>query len=152
MTDFTFDTQSIDSLIEQVKNTGIYKLKLKCEKFEIEIQTAPPHPTVSIPPLEQTRTAVEKPVVPPTVTSPATPETGQIVKSPIVGTFYSSPSPDQPPFVKVGQSVKEGDTLFIIESMKLMNEIKSEYNGKVTKILVESGEGVEYHQPILVIE
>ena len=75
-----------------------------------------------------------------------------MVKSPIVGTFYSTPSPDKPPFVKVGQTVNEGDVLFIIESMKLMNEVKSEYSGKITKILVESGQSVEYNQPILVIE
>lgn len=76
---------------------------------------------------------------------------GNIIKSPIVGTFYSSPSPDKPPFVKVGQKVNIGDVLMIIESMKLMNEIQSDYEGTVTDVLVENGSAVEYDQPILVI-
>ena len=76
---------------------------------------------------------------------------GNIVKSPIVGTFYSSPSPDKPPFVKVGQKVNVGDVLMIIESMKLMNEIQSEFEGTVTEVLVENGSAVEYDQPIIVI-
>jgi len=76
---------------------------------------------------------------------------GNIVKSPIVGTFYSSPSPDEPPFVKIGQKVNVGDILMIIESMKLMNEIQSEYEGTVTDVLVANGSPVEYDQPIIVI-
>jgi len=76
---------------------------------------------------------------------------GNIVKSPIVGTFYSSPSPDKPPFVKIGQKVNVGDVLMIIESMKLMNEIQSEYEGTVTDVLVANGSPVEYDQPIIVI-
>ena len=64
-----------------------------------------------------------------------------MVKSPIVGTYYSSASPDKPPFVKVGQQVEKGDMLFIVESMKLMNEITSDYDGTVAEIMVESGKG-----------
>lgn len=75
-----------------------------------------------------------------------------VVNSPIVGTFYSSPSPDKPAYVKVGSQVKKGDTLFIIESMKLMNEVASELDGTVVSILVQDGQGVEYGQPILCIE
>lgn len=77
---------------------------------------------------------------------------GNIVTSPIVGTFYSAPSPDKEAFVKVGSQVKKGDVLFIIESMKLMNEITSECDGIVTEIIVENGKTVEYGQPILRIE
>lgn len=73
----------------------------------------------------------------------------KVVKAPIIGTFYSCPSPDKPPFVEVGSKVKVGDVLFIIESMKLMNEVKSEFDGIVDKILVESGDSVEYGQPII---
>ena len=75
-----------------------------------------------------------------------------MVKSPIVGTFYAAPSPDKAPYVTAGKQVKKGDVLFIIESMKLMNEIQSEYDGTVKKILVQDGQGVEYGQPILIIE
>ena len=75
-----------------------------------------------------------------------------MVKSPIVGTFYHSPAPGKPPYVSVGSKVKKGDTLFIIESMKLMNEVPSDVDGIVTQILVDNAQPVEYGQPILVIE
>lgn len=77
---------------------------------------------------------------------------GTVIKSPIVGTFYSSPAPDKPPFVKVGQHVKCGDTLYIVESMKLMNEIASECEGTVAEIYVKDGQPVEYGQPVMRIE
>lgn len=74
---------------------------------------------------------------------------GTIVKSPIVGTFYSAPSPDKAPYVQVGSKVNTGDVLFIIESMKLMNEVQSECAGTVAEILVSNGQAVEFGQPIL---
>ncbi|WP_294754421.1 acetyl-CoA carboxylase biotin carboxyl carrier protein [uncultured Ruminococcus sp.] len=77
---------------------------------------------------------------------------GKIVRSPIVGTFYSAPSPDKPPFVKTGDEVKKGDVIMIIESMKLMNEIQSEFDGTVEQILVSDGQAVEFDQPIMVIK
>lgn len=75
-------------------------------------------------------------------------ETGNIVKSPMVGTFYTKPSPTSNPFVEIGKDVKKGDTLCIIEAMKLMNEIESEFSGKITEILVKDGEPVEYGTPL----
>lgn len=85
-------------------------------------------------------------------TETAQPEyTGEDVKSPLVGTFYSAPSPDDAPYVKVGDRVKKGQTLGIVEAMKLMNEIESEYDGVVQAILVENEEIVEYGQPLFVI-
>ena len=78
--------------------------------------------------------------------------TGNVVKSPMVGTFYAKPSPDAEPFVEVGQVVKKGQTLCIIEAMKLMNEIESEFDGKVKEILVKDGESVEYGKPLFIIE
>lgn len=78
--------------------------------------------------------------------------TGNIVKSPIVGTFYKASSPESEPFVKIGSSVHRGDVLCIIEAMKMLNEIESEFDGEVTRILVSDGEMVEYGQPIMVIE
>ena len=77
---------------------------------------------------------------------------GNVVKSPIVGTFYAAPSPDKAPFVKVGDTVKKGDVIMIIESMKLMNEVQSEYDGVVESILVSDGQAVEYDQPVMVIK
>ena len=76
---------------------------------------------------------------------------GNVVKSPLVGTFYAAPAEDAEPFVKVGDSVKEGQTLAIVEAMKLMNEIESDFTGTVTEILVENGQAVEYGQPLFVI-
>ena len=75
-------------------------------------------------------------------------EKGNIVKSPMVGTFYIKPSPTSDPYVQVGKDVKQGDVLCIIEAMKLMNEIESEFSGKVTEILVKDGEPVEYGTPL----
>lgn len=77
---------------------------------------------------------------------------GNVVRCPIVGTFYASPSPDKPPFVNVGDRVSKGDVLMIIESMKLMNEIQSEFDGVVQSILVSNGQVVEYDQPIMIIK
>ena len=77
---------------------------------------------------------------------------GNIVKSPLVGTFYAAPSEDAQPFVKVGDTVKKGQTLAIVEAMKLMNEIESEFDGVVTEILVENEENVEYGQPLFRIQ
>ena len=76
---------------------------------------------------------------------------GKIVKSPLVGTFYAAPAEDAEPFVKVGDSVKEGQVLAIVEAMKLMNEIESDFTGTVKEILVENGQGVEFGQPLFVI-
>jgi acetyl-CoA carboxylase biotin carboxyl carrier protein len=86
----------------------------------------------------------------PAVEVPAEP-TGHVVKSPMVGTFYRSSSPGSPAFVEVGANVKEGDTLCIIEAMKLLNEIDSDFSGTVTKILVENGQPVEFGQPLFII-
>ncbi len=77
---------------------------------------------------------------------------GQIIKSPIVGTFYRSPSPDDDPFVQVGDQVEKGQTICIVEAMKIMNEIESEFSGEVQKILVDDSEPVEYDQPLFIIE
>ncbi len=77
---------------------------------------------------------------------------GNVVKSPMVGTFYSRPSPDVDPFVKIGSKVKKGDKLCIIEAMKLMNEIESEYDGEIVDILVQDEEMVEYGKPLFIIK
>jgi len=84
--------------------------------------------------------------------APAVEATGHTVKSPMVGTFYRSASPGAPAFVEVGAQVKEGDTLCIIEAMKILNEIEADKSGTVTKILGENGQAVEYGQPLFIIE
>ncbi len=82
---------------------------------------------------------------------PSPVETGHFVKSPMVGTFYASASPGSPPFVEIGQIVEEGDVICIIEAMKIMNQIEADASGKITKILAQNGDPVEYGQPLFVI-
>jgi acetyl-CoA carboxylase biotin carboxyl carrier protein len=88
---------------------------------------------------------------PPTPESPPAPE-GHVVKSPMVGTFYRAPSPDAEPFVEIGDTVKAGQTICIIEAMKLMNEIEADQDGVIKAILVENGQPVEYGEPLIVFE
>jgi len=83
--------------------------------------------------------------------SEAPAETRHTIKAPMVGTFYRAPAPDAKPFVEIGQSIKEGETICIIEAMKLMNEIEADASGSVVEILVENGQPVEYGQPLFVI-
>ena len=77
---------------------------------------------------------------------------GNIIKSPIVGTFYRKPSPEKPPFVNIGDTVSEGDVVCIVEAMKMMNEIKSEYSGKIISILPSDGQPIEFDQTLIIIE
>ena len=110
------------------------------------VPTAPVAPAqVAVAPAQVA--AVPAPVA--AVPTPAAPEKkGQLVKSPLVGTFYNAPSPDSPAYVKVGDTVKKGQILGIIEAMKLMNEIESDYDGVVTEILIKNEETVEFGQPL----
>ena len=107
------------------------------------IPMAAPAPTPAAAPVgaAETASAAETPAAP----------AGNVVKSPLVGTFYAAPAEDAAPFVKVGDSVKEGQVLAIVEAMKLMNEIESDFSGTVTEILVENGQAVEFGQPLFVI-
>jgi len=88
----------------------------------------------------------------PAVAAEAPAPSGHVLKAPMVGTFYRSPSPEAKPFVEVGQNVKAGETVCIIEAMKLMNEIEADATGMIKAILVENGQPVEYGQPLLIIE
>lgn len=90
-------------------------------------------------------------VAPPVAAEPAAEEGLHLVKSPIVGTFYGAPNPSAPPFVKVGEKVKVGQVLCIVEAMKLMNEIESDVAGELVRVLVENGQPVEYGQPLFAI-
>lgn len=92
------------------------------------------------------------PSAPPAETKPKSEPRHHEVRSPIVGTFYRAPSPDAEPYVEVGQSIKTGDVLCIVEAMKLMNEIESDVDGKVVKILPENGKPVEYNQVLFLVE
>lgn len=146
----------INGLAETLKKNELERIKIKNGDCEIVIEAKkkhPPHPPM--PPMgSPMQPMVNVTAAAATEISPASKEEvkGNIVKSPIVGTFYSSPSPDKAPFVRVGDTVKKGDVIMIIESMKLMNEVQSDFDGTVKEILVENGQAVEFDQPIMVIE
>ncbi len=146
------DLRKLKALIELVQSSGISELEITEGEERVRINrtgvpvAAPGMMMQAVP--QQQMMAV--PAV--AVATPVEPvEEGHIVKSPMVGTFYRSPSPGSPSFIEVGQTVSEGQTLCIIEAMKLLNEIESDAAGVVKKILVESGQPVEYGQPLFVV-
>lgn len=142
----------IKELADIVSEKNLGKIEIKLQDCHVIIEGNQTASTV-LQPVMQTNNAVSPAAVSSTESIPAADNIqGNVVKAPIVGTFYASPSPDKQPFIKEGQSVKKGDVLFIIESMKLMNEIQSEYEGVVKKIMVTNGSAVEYDQPVLIIE
>ncbi len=144
----------INKLADKVENGKLSKIKIKNGDCEIVIEK---ECKIAAVPAAVQPAAVAAPVV----SQPAAEEeapaaeaasSGNVVKAPIVGTYYSAPGPDKPPFVEVGKKVSKGDVIMIIESMKLMNEVQSEYDGVVKEILVNNGTAVEYDQPVMIIE
>jgi len=169
--------QEIKELIDKVNETEIGELKLELAEFKISIRSKSyieaakknqvsvnqmvPVPSVAqIPQTPQTPQAV--PVVsnapsaennaPVSDEAPKANENIITIKAPMIGTFYRSSSPDKPPFVKVGDTISKGDTICIIEAMKLFNEIESEVTGKIVKIVADDASPVEYDQAMMLIE
>lgn len=143
-----WNADAVKELMDHMVKTGLGELSLEDGGFKLTL-TAPARPIPTAPAVQGAAAVPAAPVSQPEAASAA--PVGDVVKSPIVGTFYAAASPDKPPFAQVGSRVKKGDTLFIIESMKLMNEIQSEYTGEVVEILAENGQAVEYGQPIMII-
>lgn len=132
-------------LMDALASKKLGEVAIELEGVKIKIKAAAPAPVIAAAPAAAAAAETE--------TTPADDlPAGTQVKSPLVGTFYSSPSPDEPPFVLVGQEVKEGDTLCIIEAMKVMNEIKAPCSGKVVRIMAQPGDMVEYNQVLCIIE
>ena len=150
------DLRKLKTLIDLVAESGIAELevtegedRVRIAKFSPAPASAPIATVIAAP--APTAPASNGPAA--AGTSSGTPEVeGHLVKSPMVGTFYRSPSPDAEPFIELGQTVKPGDTLCIIEAMKLLNEVEAEVGGVVKQILVENGQPVEYGQPLFIIE
>ncbi|GEM76638.1 acetyl-CoA carboxylase biotin carboxyl carrier protein [Vibrio sagamiensis] len=151
------DIRKIKKLIELVEESGIAELEISEGEESVRISRNAP---ATAAPIQYAAAPVAAPApVAPTASpateapaaTPATPA-GHQVLSPMVGTFYRSPSPDAKAFVEVGQSVTAGDTLCIVEAMKMMNQIEADKSGVVTAILVEDGQPVEFDQPLVVIE
>ncbi len=144
--------ECIEALARIVKENDLGKIKISTEDIDIVIEGKRCTPAANI--LPPVMPPVGAPV--PTATEAAAPAnsavSGNIITSPIIGTFYSAPSPDKAPFVKVGDTVNKGDVVCIIESMKLMNELNSEFSGRVAEIYVNNGDSVEYGQKLMRIE
>jgi acetyl-CoA carboxylase biotin carboxyl carrier protein len=148
------DLRKLKKLIDLVQESGIAELEITEgeEKVKIVKGGAVSVMTSAAPAAAPAPAAAME--AKPAATPPAEPTAGQeghVVKAPMVGTFYRSPSPDAKPFVEVGQSVKEGETICIIEAMKLMNEIEADASGVVKAVLVENGQPVEYGQPLFIL-
>lgn len=147
--------ECIEALAEIVKKNDLGKLKINTENVEIVIEGRPCPPVMPAPmPMMSVPAAAAAQTAPAAQASSAAEEavSGSFITSPIVGTFYAAPSPDKPAFVKVGDTVSAGDVVCIIESMKLMNEINSEFSGKIAEIYVKDGQAVEYGQKLMRVE
>ena len=151
------DIRKIKKLIELVEESGITELEVQEEEGTVRISRAAP---AVAPAAIQYAAAPVAPVAAPAAApaavapaeAPAAEISGHQVRSPMVGTFYRSPSPEAKAFVEVGQTVKVGDALFIVEALKMMNRIEADKAGVVKAILVNDGEAVEFDQPLIVIE
>lgn len=152
------DLRKLKTLIDLVAESGISELEVTEGEGKVRIVKAPPQ-VIAQPlpmPAMPTLTAPPAPAATPAAAAPAesaVPQlpAGHVTTSPMVGTFYRAPSPGAAPFVNVGDTVKEGQTVCIIEAMKLLNEIEADKAGVIKEILVENGQAVEYGQPLFVI-
>jgi len=169
------DIKEIQNLIRFVAKSGASEVSLEMEDVKITIKTTPESTassdvavvhqmpvaghTVMAPPVAAAPAQAAAPAAPaaeaPAAEAPAA-ETDEskftVIKSPIIGTFYRKPAPDKPNFVEVGSQVNTGDTLCVIEAMKLFNDIESEVSGKIVKILVEDSSPVEFDQPLFLVD
>ena len=158
------DIKEIQNLIKFVSKSGVEEVKIEREDFKITIKTKKNIPQQIV--VEELPNKIN---IPTQVAVPVSQEIAQektsdvvvsktedsnhiIIKSPIIGTFYRKPAPDKPPFIEIGSHVNAGDVVCIIEAMKMMNEIKSEFTGQVSAINIEDGAPVEFDQALIVID
>lgn len=150
------DIRKVKKLIELLEESGIDELEIKEgeESVRISRHSKTPAQQFYAPQMQAPAPAAAAPVAaaPAAAAEPAAPKlNGFVAKSPMVGTFYRTPAPGSPAFVEVGKTVKEGDTICIVEAMKMMNHITAEKAGVIESILVENGQPVEYDQPLFTI-
>ena len=150
------DYKEIKELIRIFDKSELNKLKIKDGDFEISMQTGFESGTVvtSSAPVAQAVQAAPTPVVAQAAPAAEVPSavSGDTINSPMVGTFYASPSPESAAFVKAGDTVKAGQTLCILEAMKIMNEVEAEYDCKIIECLVSDSDPVEYDMPLFIVE
>ena len=142
------DTRKIKKLIELVKATGIGELEVKSGDESVRINCQTQAPAAAAAPVQAAAPAPAAPVEKPVKEIPE----GHDVKAPMVGTVYIAPQPGSPPFVSVGQQVNVGDTLCLIEAMKMFNKIEADKSGKISARLVDNQQPVEYDQPLFIID
>lgn len=151
------DLRKLKKLIDLVEESGISELELTEGEEKVRISRSLPnsHAVMHHMPHPQQLYAAPAPAAAPAASAPAEPEApaveGHVVKSPMVGTFYRAPSPEAKAFVDIGSKVSVGDTICIIEAMKLLNEIEADHGGVIKAILVENGQPVEYGEPLFII-
>ena len=157
------ELKEIQNLIKFVAKSGASEVNLEMGDIKITIKTEkgeaaapmammPQAAPVAMAPAPVAPAPIAAAAVAPVEAAPAAEAAGDTIKSPIIGTFYRKPSPDKPNFVEVGDRVNEGDTLCVIEAMKLFNEIEAEMSGTIVKILVEDSTPVEFDQPLFIID
>lgn len=152
--------KEIQDLIDFISNSGLAEVKIETEEFKLSIKknsemqfVAAPAPA-PVAPQAPAPAAAPAAAAPAPAAAPAKDDTSKFIeiKSPMIGTFYRTPNPDADAFVNVGDSVKAGQTVCIIEAMKLFNEIESEVSGKIVKVLVDNATPVEYDQPLFLVD
>ncbi|WP_124099788.1 acetyl-CoA carboxylase biotin carboxyl carrier protein [Ruminococcus sp. Marseille-P6503] len=148
-----FDLDTVEKLADIVNSRNLGEITIIDGDREITVKGKKcPPPPPAMPPMAAAPAAVQQQEPAAQVLEKsASAVSGNQVKAPIVGTFYAAPSPNDKPFVTVGQQVKKGDTIFIIESMKVMSEVQSEFDGVVKEILVNDGDSLEFDQTVMII-
>ncbi|MYC61104.1 MAG: acetyl-CoA carboxylase biotin carboxyl carrier protein [Gammaproteobacteria bacterium] len=146
------DIRKVKKLIELLETSDIAEIEIKEGEEAVRISRASSVTPVSVAapaPVAAAPAPAPAAKTEPEPEEPSAIETGNLVSSPMVGTFYRAPAPSSPPYVEVGQQIKEGDVIGIVEAMKMMNQIESEFSGVVEAILVEDGKPVEFGQPLV---
>lgn len=153
-----FELETIEKLADIINTKQLSEIKIVDGDKEITIKGKPavphgaPMPPMGMPPVPPMMQGMAVPTAQEISAPQENVKAGKEVKAPIVGTFYAAPSPDSKPFVSVGDTVKKGDTIFIIESMKVMSEVQSEFDGVVREICVANAEPVEFDQTIMILD
>jgi acetyl-CoA carboxylase biotin carboxyl carrier protein len=144
------DTKQVKALMSDFDESGLTKLRINKDGFEIELEKTTTY--VTAPVATQTVTAPVATPTAPVASATTTEITGDTILSPMVGTYYSAPSPDSPDFAKVGDVIKKGQVVAILEAMKIMNELEADFDCKIVEVLVKNGQAVEYDMPLFVVE
>ncbi len=145
------DMKQIKSLLSDFDASGLSKLKITQEAFSIQLEKNTDVLTTPMP-VAQAAAPIAVTTVHESVVIEAHTLTGDAILSPMVGTFYSAPSPDSAPFVKVGERVKKGQVIAVLEAMKIMNELEAEFDCKIISVLISDGDAVEYDMPLFAVE